>query len=71
MPDTLPFQTEVRQLSVRAFDTDALMIDAAIVDGGQLADTLARMFGDDACDHIHVHNATRGCWAVRVDRQLR
>jgi hypothetical protein len=48
-----------------------MMIDAAIVHGDQLADTLTRMFDDDACDHIHVHNATRGCWAVRVDRQLR
>ena len=66
----LPEQLTVRQLSVRAFDADAMMIDAAIVPGDQLADTLARMF-DDACDHVHVHNATRGCWAVRVDRQLR
>ena len=67
----LPEQLTLRQLSVRAFDTDALMIDAAIVPGDQLAATLARMFDDDACDHIQVHNATRGCWAVRVDRQLR
>ena len=67
----LPEQLTLRQLSVRAFDADALMIDAAIVQGDQLAETLTRMFDHDACDHIHVHNATRGCWAVRVDRQLR
>jgi hypothetical protein len=67
----LPEQLTFRQLSVRAFDAAALMIDAAIVQGDQLAGTLSRMFDDDACDHIHVHNATRGCWAVRVDRQLR
>ena len=67
----LPEQLTVRQLSVRAFDADALMIDAAIVHGDLLADTLAHMFDDESCDHIHVHNATRGCWAVRVDRQLR
>jgi Protein of unknown function (DUF1203) len=67
----LPEQLTGRQLSVRAFDADALMIDAAIVPGLELAATLSRMF-DDGCDHIHVHNATRGCWAVRVDRaQLR
>ena len=67
----LPEQLTVRQLSVRAFDADALMIDAAIVPGDELAATLSRMF-DAGCDHIHVHNATRGCWAVRVDRgQLR
>ena len=27
-----------------------------------------RFFADPATDHVHVHNATRGCWAVRVDR---
>ena len=64
----IPEQLTIRQLSVRAFDPDALMIDAAIVQGDQLDDTLVRMFDDDACDHVHVHNATRGCWAVRVDR---
>ncbi len=67
----LPEQLTIRQLSVRAFDIDALMIDAAIVQGDQLAATLDRLFADAACDHVHVHNATRGCWAVRVDRQVR
>jgi hypothetical protein len=64
----LPEQLTVRQLSARAFDAEASMIDAAIVQGDQLAATLARMFADGACDHVHVHYATRGCWAVRVDR---
>ena len=64
----LPEQLMVRQLSVRAFDGNALMIDAAIVQGDHLAGALDRMFEDAKCDHVHVHNATRGCWAVRVDR---
>ena len=67
----LPEQITIRQLSVRAFDGDALMIDAAIIDGGQLGATLERLFDNESCDHVHVHNATRGCWAVRIDRQLR
>jgi Protein of unknown function (DUF1203) len=65
---TLPEQLTSRSLSVRAFDPEALMIDAAIVDGDDLSLTLTRMLDKRACDHIHVHNATRGCWAVRVDR---
>ncbi len=64
----VPEQLTVRQLSVRAFDAGALMIDAAIVHGDLLEETLARMLEDAGCDHVHVHNATRGCWAVRVDR---
>lgn len=67
----LPEQLTIRQLSVRAFDGDALMIDAAVVNGAELRATLDRMFAITACDHVHVHNASRGCWAVRVDRQLR
>jgi hypothetical protein len=44
------------------------MIDAAVVPGDELGDTLDRFFADDAADHVHVHNASRGCWAVRVER---
>jgi hypothetical protein len=66
--DGVPEQLLVRQLSVRAFDGAAMMIDAAVVDGHELADTLARFFAEPACDHVHVHNASRGCWATRVDR---
>jgi Protein of unknown function (DUF1203) len=64
----LPEQLTIRQLSVRAFDVNALMIDAAIVQGDHLASALDRMFDDPECDCVHVHNATRGCWAVRLDR---
>lgn len=64
----LPTQLTGRQLTVRAFDEQALMIDAALVDGDELDATLRRFLADPACDHVHVHNATRGCWAVRVDR---
>lgn len=64
----IPRQLSVRQLSARAFDAEAMMIDAAIVPGTDLGATLARFFADPATDHVHVHNATRGCWAVRVDR---
>ncbi len=64
----LPPQLTGRQLSVRAFDADALMIDAALIAGADLGGTLARFFRNETCDHVHVHNASRGCWAVRVDR---
>jgi hypothetical protein len=64
----LPEQLTVRQLSVRAFDGEEMMIDAAIVEGSKLDETLERFFAQPDCDHVHVHNATRGCWATRVDR---
>ncbi|WP_051062676.1 DUF1203 domain-containing protein [Ilumatobacter nonamiensis] len=64
----LPDQLTGRQLSVRAFDRDAMMIDAAVIDGTDLDDQLRQFFDDEATAEIHVHNATRGCWATLVKR---
>lgn len=64
----LPRQLTARTLSVRAFDAAAMMIDAAVVDGTDLDATLVRLLADPDCDHVHIHNASRGCWATRVDR---
>lgn len=64
----LPRQLTARMLSVRAFDSGAMMIDAAVVEGSELDATLERLLAEPGCDHVHVHNAGRGCWATRVDR---
>jgi hypothetical protein len=53
---------------VRSFDREEMMIDAAVIDGIDLEFTIRRFFSDTASNRIHVHNATRGCWAVAVDR---
>lgn len=66
-PD-LPDQLTLRQLSVRSFDTDEMMIDAAVIDGSELGEAIAGFFDNEESHTIHVHNATRGCWAVAVDR---
>ncbi len=66
--DELPDQLTRRLLSVRAFDARRMMIDAAVIDGSQLGPTIDRLLANDAAHHLHVHNATRGCWAARVDR---
>jgi hypothetical protein len=64
----VPDQLTIRQLSVRAFDDLDMMLDAAVIDGIELAPTIHRFFADPQAHHVHVHNATRGCWAVRADR---
>jgi hypothetical protein len=64
----LPSQLTGRQLSVRAFDNDAMMIDAAIIDGADLATNLYRLFCNENTDRIHIHNASRGCWAATAER---
>ncbi len=64
----LPIQLTRRQLSVRSFDEDEMMLTAEVIDGIVLRDTLNRFFADEQARRIHVHNASRGCWAVAVDR---
>jgi Protein of unknown function (DUF1203) len=66
--DDLPQQLTRRRLSVRAFDRAAMMRDASVVDGDQLAAQIDAMFADHDVDHLQVHNAGPGCWAVRVER---
>lgn len=65
----LPDQLAVRQLAVRAFDHEAMMIDAAVIDGEGLDELIDAMLADPQADHLHVHFAQRGCWAVRVARR--
>lgn len=64
----LPGQLTRRQLSVRAFDSNAMMIDAEVIDGADLKRTLHRFFDDLATHDVHIHNASRGCWATSVVR---
>jgi hypothetical protein len=66
-PD-LPEQLTCRTLSVRAFDAHEMMVDAAIIQGASLGDTLDGLLANDEVHHIHVHNASRGCYAARVER---
>ncbi len=64
----LPTQLTGRQLSVRAFDEHEMMVDAAVIAGSDLLVTIERFLSDPASRQLHVHNATRGCWAARVER---
>ncbi len=64
----LPLQLTRRQLSVRSFDADEMMLDAAVIDGTRLDETLIRFFCDDQAQRVRVHNAERGCWATDVER---
>lgn len=64
VPDVL----RVRLLSVRAFDSDGMIIDADVIDGNDAAQTFQRMLTNANAEYLHVHNAKRGCYAARVER---
>lgn len=65
----LPDQLTRRNLSVRAFDASAMMLDAAHITGTDLRANLERMFADPAVTELHVHNSPRGCWAATFERR--
>lgn len=58
----------LRLLSVRAYDSTDLMLDAAVCEGKDVAASILRMFDNLQVAYIHLHNANRGCFSCRVNR---
>lgn len=67
----IPEQQRRRQLSLRAFDVSEMMLASIIIEGEDLEGAAVRLFCDDRVDFLHVHNASPGCWALRIERSLR
>lgn len=67
--DEIPEAMRVRQMSLRAFDADDLMVDADLVDGTEMEAVVERFFADPRIAYIHAHYAKRGCYAARIDRR--
>jgi len=55
-----------RRLSVRAFDAQEMMVEAEVIDGQNLEETATRLLSVDGVEFLHVHNASPGCWALRI-----
>ena len=66
--DEPPPVFEGRVLSLRAFDRNGMMTDAALAQPGEADATIRRLLADPRVDHLDAHNATRGCFAARIDR---
>jgi hypothetical protein len=66
--DEVPEALRLRTLSLRAFDTDGLIVDAELVDGRQIESAIERLFANPKVAYIQAHYATRGCYAGRIDR---
>lgn len=58
-----------RLLSVRAYDANGMMTDADVTDGDGAEAVFERMLSRADASYLHVHNARRGCYAARVDRE--
>jgi len=66
--DDVPEVMRIRPMSLRAFDSDDLMVDADIVDGREIERFIDRFLADPRVAYVHAHYARRGCYAARVDR---
>ena len=66
--DEIPPALDRRVLSLRAFDQTGMMTDAVLVQPGEADAAIRGLLASDAVDHVDAHNATRGCFAARIDR---
>jgi hypothetical protein len=57
-----------RLLSLRAYDSEALIVDAEVGEGDAVFGLVARFLGDPAVAYVHAHFARRGCFAARIER---
>jgi hypothetical protein len=64
----IPEQLRTRTLAVRAFDTNGMMIGHELTDGREAEQAIERRFANPAAAYLHVHFASPGCYAARVDR---
>jgi predicted signal transduction protein with EAL and GGDEF domain len=53
---------------VRAYDATGIMVDAEVAEGTELETTIERLFRRDDVAFLHAHNARRGCYSCRIDR---
>jgi hypothetical protein len=66
--EAVPPALERRILSLRAFDTGGMMVGAALAQPGEADSVIRELLANPAVAHIDAHNAIRGCFAGRIER---
>jgi hypothetical protein len=66
--DRVPPVFETRLLSLRGFDAGGMMVDALLAKPGEADAGIRKLFANPDILCIHAHNATRGCFAAKVER---
>jgi Protein of unknown function (DUF1203) len=64
----VPELLRTRMLSLRAFDSQAMIVGADLVDGKDLGPALDSLLADETADYVHIHYAKVGCYAARAER---
>ena len=66
--DQVPPVFEPRVLSLRGFDRDGMMAEAILTQPGEADAAIRRLFANPKIHSIHAHNATRGCFSAKIER---
>jgi len=66
--DAVPEQLRIRQLAVRSFNADAMMLGWELVGGRDLEAAIERLLANSDAAYLHIHFAAPGCYAARVER---
>ncbi|MBF9233422.1 DUF1203 domain-containing protein [Microvirga alba] len=66
--DELPPMLRDRLLSLRAYDSDALIVDAEVAEGEQVLAVIERFLANPNVAHVDTHFARRGCFGARIER---
>jgi Protein of unknown function (DUF1203) len=57
-----------RLLSLRCYNKEGIMINATVVEGEVLSETLQELFTDNEIAYVHIHNAKPGCFNCVAER---
>ena len=60
-----------RTLSLRGFDSDGVLVQAALAPPGEADTAIRALLADEAIAYINAHNAAAGCFAARIERDGR
>ena len=66
--DQVPPVFGPRVLSLRGFDKDGMMTEAVLTQPGEADAGIRKLFDNPEVETIHAHNATRGCFAAKIER---
>jgi hypothetical protein len=66
--DRVPPVFERRALSLRGFDSNGMMADAILTQPGEADAGIRKLFENPKIESIHAHNAVRGCFSAKIER---
>ncbi len=64
----IPEYVKTRQISLRAYDADHMIVGAEVCAGEDVRAEIERQLDDARVSYIHLHNAKRGCFSCLVER---